>query len=362
MTTKTLLYLALCSKVYAPGVFKKIEGFVKGARSAGYDASAFIIEPGGIAKYLRFLSAMAFANEDVVVIRYVNRIGLMIFLTSLVLRLRKRYLIIDVPTPMQNHFREVAKKERKRLVDLVDLCLIPLQGPLPFWPAGEIIQYAEESWWYSLGVRSRTVKTGNGVDVESIPLRDASPVWPSGALVLVAVGTVAFWHGWDKVIKTMAVLRDDPDVTFDIRFKIVGDGPDLVNLKKLAEELNLTHQVEFMGMLYGKELHAEYNDAHFGVGSLGWYRLGVNEASPLKSREYLAAGLPFIYATDDPDFNDKLAVALKVRSQEKSDDLYELLRKMGNTKLPLAQECRAFAEENLDFSSKVQAILPVAGR
>ena len=44
--------------------------------------------------------------------------------------------------------------------------------------------------------------------------------------------------------------------------------------------------------------------AHIGIASLALHRKKMQEASPLKLREYLAAGLPSITAYRDTDFPD----------------------------------------------------------
>ena len=43
-----------------------------------------------------------------------------------------------------------------------------------------------------------------------------------------------------------------------------------------------------------------YETADVGVGTLALHRNGMNEACPLKTRQYLACGLPIVYAHTDP--------------------------------------------------------------
>lgn len=55
------------------------------------------------------------------------------------------------------------------------------------------------------------------------------------------------------------------------------------------------------GALYGDDLEEMYQMCDIGIGSLAMYRNDMNEASPLKTREYLAHGLPVIFGYTDTD-------------------------------------------------------------
>ncbi|MCD6566082.1 MAG: glycosyltransferase [Bacteroidales bacterium] len=354
----SLLYLAMCSKLRAPGVIKKIEGIVHGAKSCGYNSNLIIIEPGHVAKYFVFIYKMAFAEEKYVFIRYVNRMGLWIFLAGVILKIRRRKLFVDVPTPMRNHLREALGNKEKRWIDLIDIALIVIQGCVPFLSATKLIQYAEEGKWFSLGVRKKTIKIGNGVDVESIPCRCSAPTWPSSNLNLVAVGTIAFWHGWDKLIEAIRIVRDDPEVNLNINLTIIGDGPERSKLEHLVSSYNLSSNIKFPGLRYGEELYNEYDQAHFGISSLGWSRVGIYEASPLKVREYLAAGLPVIAATKDPDFSDDDSMVINLADDENFDNIVNFIKNVSSMKIPSPQKCRLYAENKLDFKTKMRAILP----
>ena len=52
--------------------------------------------------------------------------------------------------------------------------------------------------------------------------------------------------------------------------------------------------------------------ADVGIGTLGLHRKSMDEASPLKVREYLAVGLPVLYGYRDPDADDLQPFVLKV--------------------------------------------------
>lgn len=354
MKPKSLDYIAICSKHTSPGIYKKVQGFVFGAKKNKLNANAKIIEPSGLNGYVQYINAILFSKSDYIVIRYLPKLGFSIFLMGIILKIKKQSLIIDVPTPMINHIQEIKNHNHEMISKLINIALIYIQGSLPFLSATKIVQYAEESTFFSFGVKKKTLLMGNGVDVDSIQLKKFIQKWPDKTLSMIAVGTVAIWHGWDKVIYTIKDLKEEGFDDFEIQFTIVGEGPELETLKKLVEKYKLENNVIFKGFLTGQDLYNEYEKAHIGIGSFGWDRIGVNIASPIKTREYLACGMPCIYKTKDFDFSYDNKYAIFMR-----DDmaLKDFIKNLANKKLPSTKECRDFAKNSLDFSTKVKKIM-----
>ena len=83
-----------------------------------------------------------------------------------------------------------------------------------------------------------------------------------------------------------------------LRFVVCGDGAGLGQLRRQVRSLGLEQQVVMTGRLDESGLAAWADRAHIGVVSLGHHRKGLMDASPLKSREYLARGLPVLSCAD----------------------------------------------------------------
>ena len=354
---KSLLYLAICSKKNAPGVYKKIVGFVKGAEENGFICQHIILEPNSITIYFEFIRYLLTSKQEYIIIRYLSKIGIIIFLLGLILKFKNQKLLIDVPTPMKNHVRELLNSKENVFSNLLNMILIYLQGPIPFLSAKGIIQYANESKWFSIGNLRKQIIVGNGISVKSITMRESIPEWPSKQLNLIAVGTVAFWHGWDRIIKAIKIIESENNREFTVNFTIVGEGPEIKNLKSIVNLLGLDQRVKFTGMLQGYNLDREYEQAHLGIGSLGWYRIGVNEASPLKVREYLSVGLPVIYAAEDPDFSESSDIAIRISNDSDIESIVALFFRLRFNHIPSSLHCRQFAENNLDYKNKLKLIL-----
>ena len=355
--SSSVAYIAICSSKTSPGVKKKVIGFIDGASKNGYQSRAVTIEPNGIEGVKAYIKAIIHAEEDYIVVRYLPKIGPVFFFLGLYLNFFKRKLIIDVPTPMKNHIKEISSIDNVLINRIVLKTWIYLIGSFPFLSAYKVLQYAREGFVFSLFVRNKSRLIGNGVDTKSIYRREYAPSWPNPSLNLVAVGTVAFWHGWDKLIDAISNLNKEKNLNYSIHLTIVGEGPDLNLLKRKAVEEGLSKQIKFTGFLEGKELDVIYKDSHLGVGSLGWERVGVDIASPLKSREYLAAGLPFFYSTVDVDFLSNDNCAFFVDSREDYFGIRDFLKEIGNLTLPSPEECRRVADDRLDFSKKVLEVL-----
>src|SRR5688572_23542837 len=107
-------------------------------------------------------------------------------------------------------------------------------------------------------------------------------------LVFSATGEYA-WHGKDKFV---AMARLFPEWNFSF----IGD---------LSEELRkeAPPNLRMHGRLPAPQADKLLLSGNIGVGTLAFHRMGMNEASILKVRSYMAAGLPTILAYRDIDLS-----------------------------------------------------------
>jgi hypothetical protein len=115
---------------------------------------------------------------------------------------------------------------------------------------------------------------------------------------LAMVGSpVHDWNGFDKFVQMAALL---PEFDFVVIGAALEGSPNLRCLPHLP-------QAEMDRVLRGCTL---------GVGSLSLHRKGLGEASPLKSRNYLALGLPVIQAYEDTDLGTTDACVLSLPNED----------------------------------------------
>lgn len=120
-------------------------------------------------------------------------------------------------------------------------------------------------------------------------------------LHLLMVASVRSNHGADRVIKGLSTyMKKGPQR--NVVFHIVGDGDAIPELKELVKNLgSVEKQVVFHGFMAGQALEDVYKIGDIGISAIGFHRLGVYYASPLKSKEYFAKGLPVVGTTVEHD-------------------------------------------------------------
>jgi hypothetical protein len=146
-----------------------------------------------------------------------------------------------------------------------------------------------------------TCVIANGVDLNGFGQLPA----PSNEIPRLAfIGSPGYsWHGVDKLVSLAKLV---PDVHLDI----IGY-EDLPGFGPLPDNITLHGYLPESG--YRKILASA--DAAFS--SLALHRVQLEEASPLKSRECLALGLPLIVAYKDTDLHDlKCNFLLKIPNKE----------------------------------------------
>lgn len=129
------------------------------------------------------------------------------------------------------------------------------------------------------------ITIGNGIDLHSFySLRSAVNEKPR----LVFIGHAGYnWHGLDKIIKLAQIKKE-------WQF-------DLIGISKSDLDF-IPQNVETHGVMARSEYEGIFEQADCALGTLALHRKGMNEASPLKVREYLAYGLPIIIGYADTDF------------------------------------------------------------
>lgn len=208
----------------------------------------------------------------------------------------------------------------------------------------EICEYESSS-----GYHKETPRTviGNGVCVESLPMRVA-PKNPTSELHLLFSGHIQKWHGVDRFIRGME--RSD----LNIHLHIAGSGKELLYLQKLSVRYGLTDKITFYGYMTGQEYDTLFDLCHIAIGSLGIFRININQTSSLKVREYCARGIPFILGCEDPDFPVDFPYCFHVPNDETYLDMsavWIFARRIFEDRAH-PNKMREFAKNFLDWSVK----------
>ncbi|UFU03789.1 glycosyltransferase family 4 protein [Ruania suaedae] len=131
---------------------------------------------------------------------------------------------------------------------------------------------------------------GNGVDTTRITPATHPPVAPDAARFTVGfVGTLKPWHGVEVLVDAMArLVPADPSY----RLRLIGDGPLADDLHARAQEHGIDGSVELVGAVDPDEIGAQLRE--LDLAAAPYPPMRDCYFSPLKVREYLAAGLPVV--------------------------------------------------------------------
>ena len=171
--------------------------------------------------------------------------------------------------------RQIDKIYRKRLGKYVD----------------RIVTFSNEKVIFGVP----TINTGNGLDVAEV--RERRVLSENRDIHMIAAAVLRNWHGYDRLFNGMAAYYANGG-NRNIVFHLVGDGPCLEEYRELVNKWNLEERVIFYGFLEKAQIDEVYDKCNLAVESLGWHRSKVSVGTSLKTREYVAKGLPILASTE----------------------------------------------------------------
>jgi glycosyltransferase involved in cell wall biosynthesis len=301
-----------------------------------------------------FLAAAKYIKKNkssVIYIRHFLTDPLFIlFLAYIKLTTKKIVVLSEVPTYPYDHIKEFTASFKSRLMLFVDqICRTSLRCLF-----SRIISIG-----YSADIfRIKTISIGNGIDVSHYKLRD-NPRNSASRLKIIGVGYLKEYHGYDRLLETVKKSLLSNNQTSAIEFHIVSPTtPALIRLRREVEMANLSSHFIFHGHKVGRELDEVFEQCQLAIASLAWHRVGVERHSNLKTREYMARGIPFLYAGIDDQLPDDFEYANRVSSDEMPIDVEALLKFANQMSLDerCSAEMRNYAVQRMSWSV---ALLPV---
>lgn len=136
----------------------------------------------------------------------------------------------------------------------------------------------------------KTIDVVNGVDFNQIQPRKY--IMHEG-VNLTCVAKFSPWHGYERLLGGLADYYKSKN-PMDVNILMVGDGEELSYYERLVSKYNLSEHVKFFGRLTGEKLDNIYNITDIGVCSLGRFKSGIEVIGDLKSREFMAKGIPMV--------------------------------------------------------------------
>lgn len=143
----------------------------------------------------------------------------------------------------------------------------------------------------------------NGIDLDSHPELPHPPLSTAPSLVFVGYANCA-WHGEDKLT---ALARAEPEWRIDV-----------VGTDRSTRSSPSPKNLHYHGHLERIAYEALLRQADVAIGTLALHRKQMHEASPLKTREYLAFGIPTIIGYRDTDFLEPHPLILELPNTEQN--------------------------------------------
>jgi len=304
-----------------------------------------------IKRFFRYFPYKSFLNAmDKVIMNY--NIDILYYRLSLptrnlmsIMKNKKLVKIVEIPTyPYEKEYKISNRKFEyhffvkngyKKIFDLADI----------------VVAVSAEK---NLKVDEKFILITNGIQLDSVRVKKQNK---KNYLNLLSIANVAFWHGYDRIIKGLyEYYKTNPQK--EIYYHCVGEGPELTNLKKLTKELNLEKYVIFHGIKTGEDLDKVFDESDIALGSLGLHR--ISAGSPLKNREYCARGIPFVISYEDLDFPETFPFVYRIPKDDTPVDISQLIQWYENLVKEhpnYSMEMRKYAEENLSWDAKMKPVI-----
>lgn len=207
-----------------------------------------------------------------------------------------------------------------------------------------------------------TIPFINGVDLERVRRR-STPLESDGGktMRIMCAAYFADWHGIDRMVEGLAEYYKKGGGQ-DIVLHLAGEGNCLPHLKKSVQEHSLSDHVVFHGRLDQRQLDHLYDICNLAIESLGSHRKNIAISSSIKSREYLAKGIPFFYSgTIDVFVDNPVDFCIEVPSDDSPIDIEYILESYNsiieNTdEAELTNQIRKYAEEHVGMEKAMSNV------
>lgn len=231
---------------------------------------------------------------------------------------------------------------------------------LPLWPwfsaaftRADRVQVLSKflgEWARRRGFKGPLLVIPNGVDVKKFTGESV----PHEGAILITTSRLVRKNAVDEVIRALLMLPQ-------VRFKVLGIGPEEQMLKSLAEREGVADRVEFLGYVGHDDMPAHLHRADLYI------RPSRSEGQGASFIEAMAAGLPLVATMEGgiPDFlvDGETGFAVEVNSPEsivtavqKAFAAPELMEKISNTN---KERARQYDWDMLAVRMKTEAFEPL---
>jgi glycosyltransferase involved in cell wall biosynthesis len=283
---------------------------------------------------------------------YIRKFRLSFSFIGLLKKIKKRSpgkIVIEIPTYPYDF------EVRRNIVSFLNLLFDKLLRNKLKKYVDRIVSYSSDNMIFGVPV----ISIQNGIDCSETPL---CSIDGHGKIInMVAVAKFSKWHGYDRLIKGLYLYYQENNIV-DVIVYFIGNGDELDNLVEMTRQFKLSDHIYFTGFLSGKKLDDICDIADLGVCSLGDHRRNLSVTSELKSREYLARGIPMVSSSKIDIIPDGFPYCLYVSEDDTPIDIKKILEfytelYSRHTRAEIIAKTRQFAEKYCDMSAVMTPVI-----
>lgn len=207
--------------------------------------------------------------------------------------------------------------------------------------------------------RIPTLNFTNGIRVKDIEPR--IPV-KTESITICAVASMEPWQGYERIIAGLSQYYKNGGQE-DISIHLVGEGKEKAVYENMVNELQLNSHIHFEGFLSGGALENIYSKSDIALDSFGRYKTNNEFSTSLKSREYLAKGLPIVSGSKVDIITDSFPYYYEFSSDssiidfKKVIEFYHKVYTSEHSKEEVIEEIREYAFKVCDMSKSMNSII-----
>lgn len=355
---KKILYIALAEfENPADGVAKKIHGQMQGMEELGYEVCCASYGEDGV--YL-------FSEGNKQLLAKKNKEPLRFLLMDAVKKhlLENQYDMCYIRFAYVDfHLKSLLKLLKKKETTVyLEIASYPLEAPggmmnkalyfLNSFMVRDMEKYLHKILYVGNQVEKiwkvRAEAIPNGCSVGEYKLKALAG--ESQEINLIVVATMLPHHGFERLLLGLGEYYMSGTHERKIRLHMVGEGVENAYYQQICREKQIEDYVTFWGRKSGEELDRLFDISHIAVASLGMYKGGFKQASLLKVKEYLARGIPFIYACEEIDLDKELPYACKLKNDASVIEIEKIIAFYDNIKgKDFRSEMREYVREKYSW-------------
>jgi len=202
--------------------------------------------------------------------------------------------------------------------------------------------------------KNKIIVLQNGTRISDFALQDKRASDETGVFVIGFLGNLVPWQGVHIAIQAGALVKE---AGIPFKMKIFGSGPELKRLCDLSKSLGLLDTVEFVGEIESNTVPHALSTLDLALAPFVSERNSNIGLSPIKIRDYAAAGLAIISSDIKGISNYDWLIKVKPDEPQELADAIIHLYKNPELRTALQNKARSFAEKNFDHDKILSSFI-----